>query len=229
MTIANPKPPSINPSKIPHRIHVPEQGNPCPNSKTKAQPLPEKKNQPVQQSPNPPIPSLTSPAPKLDPNSPFITLCEIPYRSHGPKQVNPCPNSKNSSQPNPAEKTHSEKDHQTPPIPPSPSPMIKANPKPPSINPIESPHGSHGPEQGNPCPSSKTKSHPPSEKTTQPVKDPSNPPKLPRTPSSSKSDINSPFVTLCESPHRSHGPKQGNPCSNYKYNSQHDLAEKTHS
>ena len=150
MIKADPKPPSINPNKSPHGRHIPKQGNLCPNFKTKSQPLPEKTIQPVQESPNPPMLFLTSPSSKCDPNSPLTTLCKSPHRSHGPKLGNPCPNSNINPQPKPVKKTHSEKDLQTPPIFPSPPPMTKSDPKPPSINPRESPHGIHVTKQGNP-------------------------------------------------------------------------------
>ena len=53
--------------------------------------------------------------------------------------------------------------------------------------------------QPHPYPNSKTKSQPPPDKTTKPVKVPPNPPTLSPTSPTSKSNPNSPLTTLCES------------------------------
>ena len=107
--------------------------------------------------------------------------------------------------------------------------MFKSDPKPHNVTLYESPHGSHGPKQGNPCSKFKTKSHLLPDKTAQLLKDPTPPPKLPSISLSSKPDSKSPNITLSESPHRSHSPKQINPYPNSKTNSHPSLDDMTNS
>ena len=120
-------------------------------------------------------------------------------------------------------------DHPRPPISSLTLPTNKYYPKPPRITPIDSRNGNHGQKQGTLCPNPKTKSQSLHNKTTQSEKHPSNPHKLPSTSPTSKLDPKPPNTTLYESPHRSHVPKQGNFCNNYKTNYQPSLADTTNS
>ena len=115
----------------------------------------------------PPKIPLNYPTSRTDPKPPNITHCESPHGSHGPKQGNPCPNSKNNSWPSLSHTTHSVKGHPKNPTHPLPSPISKSNPKPTNTTLCESPHGSHGLKQGNPCPNSKIKFQPLPNKMTQ--------------------------------------------------------------
>ena len=65
-----PKPPNINPSKSPHGSHVPKQGNPCPNSKTKSQTLQNKMTQSEKDPQTPPSFLRLLPYPNKTPNHP---------------------------------------------------------------------------------------------------------------------------------------------------------------
>ena len=118
-------------------------------------------------------------------------------------------------------------DHPRPPISSLTLPTNKYYPKPPRITPIDSRNGNHGQKQGTLCPNPKTKSQSLHNKTTQSEKHPSNPHKLPSTSPTSKLDPKPPNTTLYESPHRSHVPKQGNPCPNSKTNTYPSLAQTT--
>ena len=212
----------------PHRIHGLRQGNPSPNSKIKSQPLPNNMNHP-EQYPNPttklPMTYSTSTS---DSETPNITLYKSPHRSHGPKQGNPCPDSKTNSQPSLAETTNSVKYCLSLPIPPLTPPMVRYDPKPPIITLYEIPHGSHGTKQGNPCSKFKTRSQPlpvniPTIKGSHPPSPLSHPQLLPHP-----NPTQPPNITLYERSHRSHGPKQGNPCPNSKTKSHPSLDNMTH-
>ena len=95
--------------------------------------------------------------------------------------------------------------------PPSKSPFTTTsyNPDSGSSNVIivKSPHRSHSPKQGNPCPNYKSNSHPSPVDTIHSEKNHSTPP----TPSSPhhkfKAYLKPPNTTLCKSPHGSHGLK----------------------
>ena len=179
--------------------------------------------------PRPPISSLTLPTNKYYPKPPRITPIDSRNGNHGQKQGTLCPNPKTKSQSLHNKTTQSEKHPSNPHKLPSTSTTSKLDPKPPNTTLYESPHRSHVPKQGNPCPNSKTKGQPFPEKTTQPVQESPNPPFLSLTSPTSKSDPNLPFTNLCKSPHGSHGPKKRNPFPNSKNNSHPDPDERTHS
>ena len=230
MTIADPKPPSINPRETPHGNHGPKQGNPCPNSKTKAQPLPDKNNSAIPEIPKPPHSFPANlPYPNWTPIHPSPPSMRALTGSTAQNRGIPDQTQKTTPSPTRPRRPTQKSITKPPQSTPSPSPGIKAEPKTPVFNLSNIPHGSHIPNQGNSRPNSKTNSQPPSDKTTQTVKDTPTPFNIPQTPFTYNSNPNSTFITLYESPHRIHGPKQGTPCPNYKLNSQYDLAEKTHS
>ena len=78
--------------------------------------------------------------------------------------------------------------------------MSKYDPKPPNINPSESPHGIHIPKQGNPCLNSKNNSQPLHNKMTYSENYPTTPPKLPVTSPISKPNPKPPNIALCNIP-----------------------------
>ena len=125
--------------------------------------------------------------------------------------------------------THPE---QYPPNPlklPATSPMSKTDPKHTNITLCERPHESHGLKQGNLCPNTKKHSQTSPAKTNHPLKDHPTPPILPSTYPISKPEPKPTNITLLESPHRSHGLKQGNHCPISKTNSQSFPNNMTHS
>ena len=126
-------------------------------------------------------------------------------------------------------------DPSTPPKLPPTSPMHKPDSKSPNITLCESPHRSHGLNQGDPFPNSKNNSRPSLLETTHPIRpnskikshpsldetnhseqDHPKTPTLPLTYPMSKYDTKPPNITLCKSPHGSHVPKQGNPAQTPK-------------
>ena len=96
--------------------------------------------------------------------------------------------------------------------------MSIAKPKPTNITPIASPHGSHGPKQGNPSPNAKNKpslAETPHSENDHPIL-----PAYSSTSPMSKYEPKPPKITLCESPDGIYGLKQGNPFPNSKTKSQ---------
>ena len=107
-----------------------------------------------------------------------------------------------------------------PPMLPPTSHISKPGSKSPYITLYNIPHRIHGPKQGNPFQNTKTNSQPSPLETTHSEKDNPNPQILFSNPPKFKSEPKPPNITHLKIPHRSHVPKQGNPCSKSKTKSQ---------
>ena len=142
------------------------------------------------------------------PSIPNPAHCESPHRNYGQNKGNPCKNYQNNPPTLPDETDQSDKVPPTCPKPPLNKYMAEHNLPSPTITHYESPNGSYGLKQGNPCPNSLPIPSPLPKEAKESEKATLTPPKPPTAQTQAYLPHNSVNCTILTG---RHGLTQGNP------------------